>query len=46
MNLGRERVDGAIRFSLSEFNTEQEIDYVCQVVAKEVPLLAQIMNRR
>ena len=46
MNLGRERVDGAIRFSLSEFNTEQEIEYVCQVAAKEVPLLAQIMNRR
>lgn len=46
MNLGRERVDGAIRFSLSEFNTEEEIDYVCQVAAKEVPLLVQIMNRR
>ncbi len=46
MNLGRERVDGAIRFSLSEFNTEQEIDYVCEVAANEVPLLAQIMNRR
>lgn len=46
MNLGRERVDGAIRFSLSEFNTEEEIDYVCQTAAKEVPLLVQIMNRR
>lgn len=46
MNLGRERVDSAIRFSLSEFNTEEEIDYVCQTMAKEVPLLAQIMNRR
>ena len=46
MNLGRERVDGAIRFSLSEFNTEEEIDYVCQVAANEVPLLVQIMNRR
>ncbi|MBQ7902037.1 MAG: cysteine desulfurase [Clostridia bacterium] len=46
MNLGRERVDSAIRFSLSEFTTEQEIQYVCGTAAKEVPLLAQIMNRR
>ncbi len=46
MNLGRERVDSAIRFSLSEFNTAEEIQYVCDVAAKEVPLLAQIMNRR
>ena len=46
MNLGRERVDSAIRFSLSEFNTAEEIQYVCDVAAKEVPLQAQIMNRR
>ena len=37
-------IDSALRFSLSEFNTEEEIDYVCSVLAKEVPILQKIMK--
>lgn len=37
-------IDGAIRFSLSEFNTAEEIDYVSEVLIKEVPLLRKIMR--
>lgn len=37
-------VDSALRFSLSEFNTEEEIDYVCSVLKKEVPVLQKIMK--
>ncbi len=37
-------IDGAIRFSFSEFNTEEEIDYVAEVLKKEVPMLRKIMR--
>lgn len=37
-------IDSALRFSLSEFNTEEEIDYVCSVLSKEVPILQKIMK--
>ena len=37
-------IDGALRFSLSEFNTEEEIDYTLDVLEKEVPLLRKIMR--
>lgn len=37
-------IDGAIRFSFSEFNTQEEIDYVAEVLKKEVPLLRKIMR--
>jgi len=36
--------DGAVRFSFSEFNTPEEIDYVAEVLKKEVPLLRKIMR--
>ena len=36
--------DGAIRFSFSEFNTAEEMDYVAGVLKKEVPLLRKIMR--
>ena len=37
-------IDGAIRFSFSEFNTQEEIDYVAKVLKKEVPMLRKIMR--
>ncbi len=37
-------IDGAIRFSFSEFNTQEEIDYVAEVLKKEVPMLRKIMR--
>jgi len=37
-------IDGALRFSISEFNTEDEIDYVLEVLSKEVPILRKIMR--
>ena len=37
-------IDGAIRFSFSEFNTQEEIDYVAGVLKKEVPMLRKIMR--
>lgn len=36
--------DAAIRFSFSEFNTESQVDYVADVLKKEVPLLRKIMR--
>lgn len=44
MNLKNEVIDSAVRFSLSAFNTEEEIDYVCEVLKKEIPLLRKIMR--
>lgn len=44
MNLGAQRIDSAVRFSLSEFNTEDEIEYTVEVLSKEVPLLQKIMR--
>lgn len=44
MGLPVKVIDSALRFSLSEFNTEEEIDYVCSVLAKEVPILQKIMK--
>lgn len=37
-------IDGAIRFSFSEFNTAEEIEYVAEVLKKEVPMLRKIMR--
>lgn len=36
--------DAAIRFSFSEFNTMDHVDYVAETLAKEVPLLRKIMR--
>lgn len=44
MGLPVAAIDSALRFSLSEFNTEEEIDYVCSVLSKEVPILQKIMK--
>lgn len=37
-------IDSAIRISLSEFNTQEEIDYTVNVLKKEVELLRKIMR--
>ena len=44
MGLSVAVIDSALRFSLSEFNTSEEIDYVCSVLKKEVPILQKIMK--
>ena len=37
-------VDGAIRISLSEFNTREDMDYVLQTIKKEAEILRKIMR--
>ena len=44
MGLGMDVIDSAVRFSLSEFNTEDEIDYTVDVLKKEIPVLRKIMK--
>lgn len=44
MGLSVSVIDSALRFSLSSLNTEEEIDYVCSVLKKEVPILKKIMK--
>ena len=44
MGIKDNAVDGSIRFSLSEFNTEEEIDYCLSVLKREVPVLRKIMR--
>ena len=44
MKLRADVIDSAIRFSLSAFNTQDEIDYVCKVLEREIPLLRKIMR--
>ena len=44
MKLKNDVIDSAIRFSLSAMNTKEEIDQVCKVLQKEVPLLRKIMR--
>jgi len=44
MKLGADVIDSAIRFSFSAFNTADEIDYVCKVLEREIPLLRKIMR--
>ena len=46
MNIPKDIIDSALRFSFSHFNTEQEIDYVIETLKKEVDTLLKIMNRR
>ena len=46
MNLPKDRIDSALRFSFSHFNTKEEIDYVIETLKKEVETLLRIMNRR
>lgn len=44
MGLKSEIADSAVRFSLSGFNTEEEIDYTIDVLQKEIPILRKIMK--
>ena len=44
MGLKDNIIDSAVRFSLSVFNTEEEIDYCVEVLRKEIPLLRKIMK--
>ncbi len=44
MGLKDKEIDGAIRMSFCEFNTAEEIDYVADVLKKEVPILRKIMR--
>lgn len=45
MGLKNERIDSAIRISLSGENTAEEIAYVVQVLCKEVPILQKVMGK-
>lgn len=44
MGLNMDVIDSAVRFSLSEFNTEDEIDYTVDVLKREIPVLRKIMK--
>ena len=44
MKLKDSVIDSAIRFSFSSFNTTEQIDYVCDVLKKEIPILRKIMR--
>lgn len=44
MGLKDNVIDASIRFSFSEFNTEEEIDYCLDVLQREVPVLRKIMR--
>lgn len=44
MDIKENVIDASVRFSLSEFNTEEEIDYCIKVLEKEVPVLRKIMR--
>lgn len=44
MGLKDNVIDSAVRFSLSAFNTPEEIDYTVEVLKKEIPILRKIMK--
>lgn len=46
IKLTDEEVEGAIRFSLSEFNTKEEIEYVAEILTQEVRSLRDIINKK
>lgn len=46
MNLKNDVIDSAIRFSFSYENTIEDIDYLVDVLKKEIPLLRKIMGKR
>ena len=38
-------IDGTIRFSLSEFNTEEEIDYAADRVVENVTKIRKLLKK-
>lgn len=44
MGLKPDVIDSAVRFSFSEFNTEDEIEYTADILKKEIPMLRKIMK--
>lgn len=46
MGLTAEEIDGAIRFSLSDMTTEEEIKEACEIIKKSVEELRMIIKRR
>lgn len=45
IGLSNEKIEGAIRFSLSHFNTKEDIDYVVEELKKSVDEIRQITMR-
>ncbi len=46
MGLSERELEGAIRFSFSPFNTEEEIDYTLDKLSRSVKELRKVMGRR
>ncbi len=44
MGLKKELIDSSIRFSFSHENTEEEADFVAEILMKQVPLLRKVMR--
>jgi len=44
MNIKENVIDASVRFSLGEFNTEEDITHCIDVLKKEVPVLRKIMR--
>ncbi|RDC50432.1 cysteine desulfurase NifS, partial [Acinetobacter sp. RIT592] len=46
IGLTPQEIDGAIRFSLSDMTTEEEINEACEIIKKSVEELRFIIRRR
>ena len=46
IGLTPEEIDGAIRFSLSDMTTKDEINQACEIIKKSVEELRMIIKRR
>ena len=46
IGLTPEEIDGAIRFSLSDMTTRDEINQACEIIKKSVEELRMIIKRR
>jgi cysteine desulfurase len=38
-------MESAVRFSFSEYNTEEEVDYTLQALKKAAPMLRRFMRK-
>jgi cysteine desulfurase len=45
IGIDRKMIDGSIRFSLSEFTTEQEIDYTIEKLTENVKNIRRLIKR-